>query len=263
MYYIGNSIIKNGAVESLSEQEPIGIDNEIYELIRVENGKALFIADHLKRLQNTMSAAKLNTDIISKLPQLIDWLIICNQQNNCNIRITITPKGIMQAGFVPSQYPTKQMYEDGVKTSILDATRNTPKLKIYHAQMRNNAQEQQKREKTYESLLVDQDGNITEGSRSNVFFIKDDKVFTAPDRMVLGGIVRKIVIEICKTHNIPLIEIPVNVDDIENYDKAFLTSTPARILPINSIADTKYNKDNELLKRIMTEMEKLVNKNIE
>lgn len=260
MYYIGNSIIKNGKLESLSEQESIGLDNEIYELIRVENGMPIFIADHLERLRNTMTNAGLDTQSIATLPQLIDWLIICNQQNNCNIRITVNKQKTMQVGFVPSEYPMKQMYDNGVKTSILDAMREHPKLKIYHAQMRLEAQEQQKREKTYESILVDTEGYITEGSRSNIFFLKGDRLYTAPDRMVLGGIIRKKVIEICNNQNIQLLEVPVNIDEIEEFDKAFLTSTPTRILPINSIGDVTYQKDNMLLKHIMNEMDNLTQK---
>ena len=118
MYYIGNSIIKNGKVEPLSEQEPIGIDNEIYELLRVQNGKPIFLQDHLNRLRQTLLASGIDTNIISNIEQLIDWLIICNQQSNCNLRISINSKQTMQAGFVPSEYPTKQMYDKGVKTRI-------------------------------------------------------------------------------------------------------------------------------------------------
>jgi len=103
-------------------------------------------------------------------------------------------------------------------------------------------------------------GYITEGSRSNIFFIKGDRLYTAPDRMVLGGIIRKKVIEICNNQNIQLLEVPVNIDEIEEFDKAFLTSTPTRILPINSIGDVTYQKDNMLLKHIMNEMDNLTQK---
>ena len=45
--------------------------------------------------------------------------------------------------------------------------------------------------KLYEVLLVDRNGRITEGSRSNVFFVKGNKFYTGPSAMVLVGITRK------------------------------------------------------------------------
>lgn len=261
MYYIGNSIIKNGKVESLSEQEPIGLDNEIYELLRVQNGKPIFLTDHLNRLSQTLIATGYDANLISNIGSLIDWLIICNQQNNCNLRITVSSSALVQAGFVPSEYPTKQMYDKGVKTSILDATRTTPKLKIYHAQMRQEALDQQTNEQTYESLLINKHEQITEGSRSNVFFIKGNTLYTAPSRMVLGGIIRDKVIEICKLKGIQLLEIPVDKAGINTFDTAFLTSTPMRILPISAIGNVEYKRENKLLSLIMDEIENLVNNN--
>ena len=45
---------------------------------------------------------------------------------------------------------------------------------------------------------------ITEGSRSNIFFLKDETLVTAPDNAVLNGITRKHILEICRENSIRL-----------------------------------------------------------
>jgi len=260
MYFIGTSIIKNGEITSLSEQEETGLDNEFYELIRIQNKKPIFLKEHLARFKNTLKTNNITLDCIDKLPGLIEWLTLCNPQTDCDMRLVVSPKGLFQAGFVTSHYPTKQMYETGVRVSILKAIRNNPEAKIYHANMRSDAQRLQDKSDTYESLLVNNDGIITEGSRSNVFFIRNGEVYNTPDNMVLGGIMRMKIIEICKKLGIKINNTPVHVDNINQYDAAFLSSTPMRILPICSIDDICYKKGNDTLSSIMAEIEKEISK---
>lgn len=263
MYFIGTSIIKNGEITSLSEQEETGHDNEVYELLRIQNRKPLFITEHLNRFRNTLKTRGISLDCIDRLPGLIDWLILCNPQTDCDMRLVVSPQGLFQAGYVTSHYPTKQMYENGVKASILEAIRENPEAKIYHADMRTSAQSQQEKQGTYESVLVTPQGIVTEGSRSNVFFIRDGEVYNTPDEFVLGGIMRLKIIEICKRLGINVKNATVSINDINKFEAAFFSSTPMRILPISSIGDTCYKLPNETLSRIMAEMDSEIKKQIQ
>lgn len=125
--------------------------------------------------------------------------------------------------------------------------------------MRRAAQQQQQKFGAYESLLVNKDGYVTEGSRSNVYFI-DGKgnVHTAGDGYVLGGIMRKQVLRICKDLGIGVIFDCVKFDKINEFCSAFLSSTPMRILPINQIASTKFDVNNEVLSKIKNAMDLLI-----
>ena len=260
IYFIGNSIIKNNEITSLSEQLPIGTDNEVYELFRVQNGHPLFLDDHIQRFLHTTASANITPPPADKLLSLIQWLIICNNITDSNVRLSISADGTLQGGFVPSSFPTKQMYENGVKASILMAERNNPKAKIYHADMRQAAQQQQLSTDTYESLLVNAQGEITEGSRSNAYFIKDNSLFTAPDNLVLGGIMRKKIIEICNREAINIVYHCVRLDELENYNSAFISSTPARILPVIQIENITFARQNPILDTLIDRMELEVQK---
>ncbi len=255
MYFIGTSTIQDGAIAPLSDQQPIGLDGEIYELFRVEKGKALFLSDHLERLRNTLiSNKKALPDYFDRLPSLIEWLIVCNLQQNCDVRICLTPSGTLQAGFVPSDYPTEKMYTEGVHCELLKAIRQCPNSKIYHAKMRSDAGNQQVKTGAYESVLVDEEGKITEGSRSNIFFVKDGELFTAPDEKVLGGIMRKKVLELAAKCQIIVNFVAIEANDVGQFDGAFLSSTPMRILPINKLSEHFYSVNVDVVKLLAQAM---------
>lgn len=255
MYYIGNSIIKGNEIAPLKDQRFTGVDGELYELFKVEDGKPLFLSDHLARFSaSIISNGRKLPDSFDRLSQLIDYLILVNGKKTCNVRLCLSADDLFQGGFVPSDYPTEQMYKEGVRCMVLNAVREQPAAKIYHANMRQTAQRQQAEENVFESILVNESGQVTEGSRSNIFFVKDDVLYTAPDDKVLGGIVRKKLIESCQRNSIKVEFSAIFVEDIEKYNAAFITSTPVCILPISSIIGERcatYDVENSLVRKVM------------
>lgn len=264
MYYIGTSIIRDGEIAPLSSQRPTGNDGEVYEMFRVESGCALFLADHLERFAGSIEAAhQSQPQCFAQLPSLIDWLIVCNAMQNGGMRLCLSADGVFQGGFVPTEIPTAQMYAEGVHCELLSAMREQPNAKIYHAEMRSAAASQQAQHQAFESILVDNDGNITEGSRSNVLFIKNGELYSAPESRILGGIMRKKLLEICQELGVAVHCVDISAESIGDYEAAFISSTPARILPIATICDTHYSLDNSLLIKLMREMEIRVRQQIE
>lgn len=264
MEFFGSCIIKDGSIEPIDEQSHIGDDNEVYEVLRIEQGRPLFLADHLDRWRNSMNT--LGRELpkwTDSFDALIGWLVACNTLPNCDMRIVASAEGCIQCGYVKTEYPTPDMYANGVKVELLNAVREHPKLKIFHAGMRSQASRQQADKGAYESLLVNNDGLITEGSRSNVYFITAGGVIvTASDADVLGGIMRKHVIELCEANGIEIRFGLVGPADVKNYDTAFLSSTPMRILPISEVEGRSLNVNNKTLRLLMEAMEDLVQKQI-
>jgi branched-chain amino acid aminotransferase len=100
-------------------------------------------------------------------------------------------------------------------------------------------------------LLVDRNGQITEGSRSNVFFIKDGEVFTAPADKVLLGVTRSKIIEIIKGMGVRLHEEAVSAGDIGSFDAAFISGTSPKVLPIASTGSTEFDVNDPILRKVM------------
>ncbi len=85
-----------------------------------------------------------------------------------------------------------------------------------------------------ESLLVMQDGNISEGAVSNAYIVNaQGAVVTHPaDHNILSGVTRAVVLKLAQANNIKVIERPFSVNDLATANEAFITSTSANVLPV-------------------------------
>ncbi len=93
----------------------------------------------------------------------------------------------------------------------------------------------------YEALLVNEENQITEGSRSNIFFLKGNTLSTAPDETILNGITRKYILDICRTNKIKVRFMCVPVDSLQDYDAVFMTGTSPMVLQFYCIGDIYFN----------------------
>ena len=118
--------------------------------------------------------------------------------------------------------------------------RENPGVKYINTDLRTRTNRLIKQKQVYEVLLVDKEGYITEGSRSNVFFIGDNVIFTAPLEYVLPGTSRKRVFDICHKHRFPIIEKRIPASELARYDAAFLSGTSPLILPINRLDELRF-----------------------
>lgn len=92
------------------------------------------------------------------------------------------------------------------------------------------------------TLLLDVDGNVTEGPGFNVFMIKDGKVRT-PRAGVLEGITRKVAMEICDHHGIEVSVDDIPLEEFLEADEVFGTTTGGGPVPISRINDRVFSND--------------------
>ena len=83
-------------------------------------------------------------------------------------------------------------------------------------------------------ILLDQNGNVTEGPGFNIFAVTDGKVVT-PDRGILEGITRKAVIELCQKLNLPCDIRPMPADELHNADEIFISSTAGGVIGVTRL----------------------------
>ena len=76
-----------------------------------------------------------------------------------------------------------------------------------------------------DGIFVNQQDIILECSMSNIFFIKEDKIYTPHRNLpILNGIMKEHIFEICKNLNIEVIERETSLKEIENFDFVFVIS---------------------------------------
>jgi branched-chain amino acid aminotransferase len=85
------------------------------------------------------------------------------------------------------------------------------------------------------AVLLDANGNLCEGTGSNIFVVRGGTVMTPRERYVLPGISRATVIELAREIGQPCIEADIDLYDAYTADEAFLTSTSLCLCPVRSI----------------------------
>lgn len=237
----------------------------VYEVIRVMDGVPLFFEEHINRLGNSIELLGYKQPYDNKtIEEHILKLLKINKCYNYNVKIIInaldSEKPNLFVYYVVSSYPEAELYKKGAHTVLYEAERDNPNVKVIAATFRDKINESIKNANAYEALLVNNRGEITEGSRSNVFFVKDDAFYTAPAEDVLVGITRKRIIQLCLKLGYKVVEEPINVSFLENTDGLFLTGTSPKVLPIATIDDRKYNSGgNSAIKAVRDAYDGLIN----
>jgi len=230
-------------------------DRSVYEVIRVIDGIPLFLEDHFGRLEKSMKIQGLIFQMMfPDFKQNITELVRVNQNMEGNIKFvySVADGNIHWAfSFIPHSYPTPEEYQMGVVTDLLFAERQNPNAKVIQSGIRDEANQMIEDRKLFEVLLVDRDGMITEGSRSNVFFVKSGMFYTAPASTVLEGITRQKVLACLKELGFSIVEKAASVDEISQFDAAFLTGTSPKILPIRLIGNQVFDVRNNTVVKLM------------
>ena len=239
----------------------------IYEVVRVIDGIPLFLEDHLARLKNSASLLHSGITIsFRKLAVQIRELVVVNNISNGNVKIIFSFPEIdsgkvetqIYLFFIPHKYPTEKIIRKGFTTKTLTIERPEPNAKVFNKLLTEQVAEIKRKELIDEVLLVRHDGIITEGSKSNIFFVRNNKLITAKRNLVLPGITRQKVIELCKSHQIICLETEIYQYELKNMESAFITGTSIKVMPINKIDNYWMDVEHPLIYKIKNLYDKLL-----
>lgn len=219
--------------------------DSIYEVIRMIKGNPVFFHDHMERLESSIRIQQKETLAkISDLRKDIINLVKTEKRKDTNLKIVFNynqDSNNYLIYFIEPIYPSEEQYKKGVKGVIFYAERKDPESKVINHKLRSSIYHKLILEGGYEALLVNEENQITEGSRSNIFFLKGDTLTTAPDDKILNGITRKYILDICHDHKIKVKFMCVPADSMQDYDAAFMTGTSTMVLQFYCIGDIYFN----------------------
>lgn len=228
------------------------IEPPVYEVIRIMDGVPLFLEGHMSRLFHSFELVGYEPPFDAKaLYTQIKWMIDHTGIKNNNIRLEVgkDASGAVQTVlfWVKSIYPPSFDYERGVLTITATEERPNPHAKVFRSDYAARISKLREETGAFEVILVKHDGIVTEGSRSNLFFIKDQKLYSASSEDVLMGITRQHLIELLRSLEIELVENDIEIDSLETFEACFLTGTSVHLLPIDRIDQRKYPSANHPL----------------
>ena len=256
--------IKNGEVcrNDKFDQSIFKGRNTVYEVIRLMKGQGLFLKEHLARLSSSLKKSKISAEVdCEKVKSCISKLIEVNPGGDGNILFCVTKTEdllYIMTWFVQHQYPSADDYRDGVHIRSMNAMRKNPTAKVWNAPLRNKTAYLKETDQVFEVLLVDDKKNITECSKSNIFLIRGNRVFTTPAEQVLPGITREKVLNICHEQNINVEEKEIPYKELIMYESVFITGTSPKVLPVRYIDNFRFNPGNTLLRAIMSAYDDLL-----
>lgn len=249
VYYIDGSFVP-------AEQAVIPVDDlavlrgfGVFDLVRTYNGKPFFLKEHLERLHH--SAAEIGLHVPwshSELNEIVLDTLAKNNYPESNIRIVVTggsspdfttPQDKPRLLVLVSPMPKlpESWYTDGVKLITRVTDRFKPGVKSINYIPATVALEEARRKGAIEALYLDREGYVLEGTTSNIFIFKENKLVT-PGRDILSGITRKVTLDVATTH------FDVQIRDISRQellgaDEVFITGTNKGLVPVVQVDDAR------------------------
>lgn len=265
-YYIFNNNMKDSRE---FDDNIIKGEKNIYEVLKVKKGVPLLLEDHIIRLKNTSKLINLEIWLEDGfIEDAIKKLIEKNkvEEGSLKFLLNFEEKNFI-CYFEETTFPTREDFRKGISTALYKKERKNPNAKVLNNNFRKDLDKFIKDKNIFEAILVDRNGFITEGSKSNIFMVKGDKLITTPSKAVLLGITRKQVLDICNKLNISVVEKYLTHQELKEMDGIFISSTPFDILPVKNVDDIKFESSkNSLIVSIMKKynegMDSYINKKV-
>ncbi|SFS59581.1 D-amino-acid transaminase [Marininema halotolerans] len=221
----------------------------VYEVIRVYNGNAFYLQEHITRLIRSASELKMTLPYNEeRLLTLLNQLVAENQLIEGNIYLQVS-RGVAprshqfpehsEAVLIAYTYKAARplsLLQNGVSTILTEDIRwlrcDIKSLNLLGAVL---AKQEAVDAGCHEAILH-RNGTVTEGSSTNVAIIKEGTLYTHPaDNLILHGITRQIILECANDLCIPVREETFTVEQLFAADEVFISSTTMEIAPVTSI----------------------------
>ncbi len=215
-----------------------------YETLKVRDGFLYFPEFHAERLSTSARILGLQHDFTaSDIVDSLHTLLRASSLNDCNLKIMVIGHDNRPADWyifaLPALYPPAGSALSGVPCLYFHGERHFPQAKSLSMLLSTVAFRKAAAQGCYDALLVNRRDEITEGTRTNVFFaIKggDGIIYTPPQRDVLSGITRKTFIEAMETRGVAVRERPLPLHDaLSGTIGMMVSSTSTRLVPINRL----------------------------
>ena len=222
-----------------------------FETIAVKDGKLIFLDRHLRRLDRALHFLKIGTlderGITEK--QVIDYV---KQQKLTDgaYKLTVSKENVV---FQQRQNPyTDDIRRTGFVMDFSSVRRNeTSPLTAYKTLNYGDCILENRQAHGLgmnERIFLNTKGQISEGTVSNIFFVRSGKLYT-PDLScgLLPGILREY---LCETENVE--EAVIYPAELGQYEECFVTNSLMGIMPVNQLGEWKSESrevTNQLLKK--------------
>ena len=231
----------------------------LFETMRSYSGNVYRLECHLNRLFKSAGSIFIDLPMTkNEIRSAINQLLELNKLSNSLVRLTIS-RGQQEPGInidysapptiVIMARPTSRIKDNALKKGVGIKIHKNSGIRIQGIPNQIKScnylsnillREKAIKEGCFETILLDSNNNITEGTFTNIFIIKNKKLLTPiVNEFVLNGITRQAILDICQENNIPYKEDILKEKNLYEADEIFLTNSGIEILPVVSINHCK------------------------
>ena len=253
-YVNGEVVPESEAVISIRDRGFLQGD-AVFDTTRTFGHRIFRLDEHLTRFMDSLKYMRIDSGMTKD-----DFVRLTMEVLNANLplldadddywvtqRVTrgVTVDGVDKPSVVIECVPLPfaaraRYYRDGIPVVVPSVRRTPPESNSPRAKVHNYVNlVQATLEVTAQSadnwpILLDTNGNLSEGPGSNIFIVKDGAVITPKEQYILSGISRRVTIELAQELGIEVHEADIDLFDAYTADEAFVTSTSFCICPVSS-----------------------------
>ena len=253
-YVNGEIVPESEAVISIRDRGFLQGD-AVFDTTRTFGGRIFRLEEHLDRFFHSLKYmridpgmtkqdfARLTMEVLEANLPLIEadddyWV---TQRVTRGVTVDGEDKPSIIIECVPLPFKARAAYyRDGLPVVVPSVRRTPPEAQSPRAKVHNYVNlvqatlEVESQNPNAWPILLDTNGNLSEGPGSNIFIVKDGIVITPREQFILSGISRRVAIELAQELGIEVQEADIDLYDAYTADEAFVTSTSFCICPVSS-----------------------------
>lgn len=226
----------------------------VYDVIKYYKGHPFCFDEHITRLKNSLSGVKIRFENTTKLRDICDALINANKLSDkyAGVYIQITRGVAPRTHCFPKELVEPTVYVRAFHMPLFIKEMREGVCIVTHEDIRwqwcniksiallpnTIIFEETVAQGAFECMLI-RNGFVTEATHSNLIAVKNGTVYTHPEsNLILSGITRLAILQLCKKLNIQVVEKPVKESEIHSCDEWLICGTGSEIVPVIKIDDS-------------------------
>ena len=234
--------VDSATLDSLSPGKIVG--KGVFETMLSKKGRIFQLEEHLQRLFQGLRVLKIQSPLTrDQMKKDLITLLRFSLLSKARVRIVVWQnQGRVRTALMMQPYRpfSARKYREGFKAlmagerlrrslrwSSVKSLEYQIFLRVYHVAQSRGCDE---------AILLNGRGFLAEGSRSNIFFVKDDVLYTPSLSCgCLDGVTRRMVLKIARQLKLKVKEANVRPEELSNADEAFLTNSLMGVMPLSEL----------------------------
>lgn len=262
--FILNSKLVNADQISLSiNSASLNYAFSLFETVKIYCGNPQLLKEHIDRINNSLEILKIDYILDYDLTNSsVELLLSALDVDSGAVKILVFENDGIYHSLISynNRVYDDKLYKSGYKITLSNYKSNESSIFTYHKSSNygdNIFALRDAKAKGYDEVIFENSrGNISEGSLSNIFIVKDNLILTPPiSSGILNGIMREKVIETIRKMDLDFFEKEISYNDLLEADEIFLTNSLMNMMPVISIDNNKFDlKSYNLFKKIRKQL---------